>query len=247
MTNEQAIKIIKGRNFRCVECIDRSEECCEALDMAIQSLEYTDCDLINRDALLEKMWSDFYKLQEEHEKEQGYEYIGTKRCLEQNGFECALKTVINFPKSEQTDGDLISKSVLDQIKWERDVAISQLHDLGYELGEKPRTDGDLISRQAVIDLLNRLIEVERKQGTDVMNYGRERVNAYESILYEIESDYLFPSMSSAEKTAEWKPLDKEKAQYYMFGYVCSKCGAPAKSPTKYCPNCGRRMKEGDTE
>jgi uncharacterized OB-fold protein len=46
---------------------------------------------------------------------------------------------------------------------------------------------------------------------------------------------------SAEKTAKWKPLDKEKAQYYMFGYVCSKCGAPTKSPTKYCSNCGANM------
>lgn len=63
-----------------------------------------------------------------------------------------------------------------------------------------KTDGDLISRQAVIDMLNKLIEVEQKQGTDVMNYGRERVNAYESILDEIESDYLFPPMPSAEKT-----------------------------------------------
>ena len=64
----------------------------------------------------------------------------------------------------------------------------------------PKGHGDLISRQAVIDMLNKLIEVEQKQGTDVMNYGRERVNAYESILDEIESDYLFPSMPSAEKT-----------------------------------------------
>ena len=69
----------------------------------------------------------------------------------------------------------------------------------YYITEK-QTDGDLISRQAVIDMLNKLIEVEQKQGTDVMNYGRERVNAYESILDEIESDYLFPSMPSAEKT-----------------------------------------------
>ena len=66
-----------------------------------------------------------------------------------------------------------------------------------------QTDGDLIPRQAVIDLLNRFIYVEKKQGTDVMNYGRERVNAYESVLWEIESDYLFPSIPSAEKTAEW--------------------------------------------
>lgn len=38
MTNEEAIKIIEGRNFSCIECIDRSEECCKALDMAIKAL-----------------------------------------------------------------------------------------------------------------------------------------------------------------------------------------------------------------
>ena len=38
MTNEEAIEIIEGRNFSCIECIDRSEECCKALNMAIKAL-----------------------------------------------------------------------------------------------------------------------------------------------------------------------------------------------------------------
>ena len=38
MTKEEAIEIIESRNFYCIECIDRSEECCDALDMAIESL-----------------------------------------------------------------------------------------------------------------------------------------------------------------------------------------------------------------
>ena len=69
-------------------------------------------------------------------------------------YDCeAVEMAIRALKNEQTDGDLISKSVFDQIKWERDVAIFQLHDLDYELGEKPRTDGDLINRQSVIDIV----------------------------------------------------------------------------------------------
>jgi len=40
MTIEDAIEIIKSRNFYCIECIDRNEECCKALDMAIKALEY---------------------------------------------------------------------------------------------------------------------------------------------------------------------------------------------------------------
>ena len=57
---------------------------------------------------------------------------------------------------------------------------------------------DAISRRAVLDKLNRLIEVERLQGTDEMGYGRERVSAYESMIFEIESEYLYPSVSSSE-------------------------------------------------
>jgi hypothetical protein len=47
----------------------------------------------------------------------------------------------------------------------------------------------------VLDKLNKLIEVERLQGTDEMGYGRERVNAYESMIFEIESKYLYPSVN----------------------------------------------------
>jgi rubrerythrin len=54
---------------------------------------------------------------------------------------------------------------------------------------------DAISRKAVLDKLNKLIEVERLQGTDEMGYGRERVNAYESMIFEIESKYLYPSVN----------------------------------------------------
>ena len=58
---------------------------------------------------------------------------------------------------------------------------------------------DAISRQAVLDKLNRLIEVERLQGTDEMGYGRERVSAYESMIFEINSEYLYPSVTPKPK------------------------------------------------
>lgn len=38
MTREEAIEIIESRNFYCIECIDRTDECCKALEMAIESL-----------------------------------------------------------------------------------------------------------------------------------------------------------------------------------------------------------------
>ena len=36
------------------------------------------------------------------------------------------------------------RGYIDQIRWERDIAIQQLKELGYSLGEKPRTQPDII-------------------------------------------------------------------------------------------------------
>ena len=63
---------------------------------------------------------------------------------------------------------------------------------------------DCISRQAVLDKLNRLIEVERLQGTDEMGYGRERVSAYECMIHAVESEYLYPSVTPQQTESEDK-------------------------------------------
>ena len=60
------------------------------------------------------------------------------------GMSEALQAIKELP-SAQPDRELI-----EQLKWERDTAIQQLKDLGYGLGEKPKTD-DTISRKAAID------------------------------------------------------------------------------------------------
>lgn len=70
-------------------------------------------------------------------------------------------TEITMAERKQRDADILSdlpsaqpdRGYIEQIKWERDLAIRQLADLGYGLGEKPRTNGDLISRQAAMDAL----------------------------------------------------------------------------------------------
>jgi len=48
--------------------------------------------------------------------------------------------------------ETVSLAVFEQVKWERDVAIQQLEELGYGFAEKIRTDEDCISRKAVLDL-----------------------------------------------------------------------------------------------
>lgn len=50
---------------------------------------------------------------------------------------------------------------------------------------------EYIDKQIILDKCQRLIDVERKQGSDVMNYGRERVNQTEVIMEYIE--YMTPA------------------------------------------------------
>ena len=76
--------------------------------------------------------------------------IWDEECLKHRGEPYWISpsdVVENLPSAEQ------DREYIEQIKWERDTAISQLKDLGYGLGEKIRTDGDTISRQAAIDAI----------------------------------------------------------------------------------------------
>lgn len=100
-----------------------------------------------------------------------------------------------------------------------------------------------VSRQAVLDKLNRLIEVERLQGTDEMGYGRERVSAYESMIFEVNSEYLYPSVTPQPKTGHWITLKDEYGDIHEA--VCSCCDKNGNHKWAYCPNCGAKMVESE--
>ena len=137
----------------------------------------------------------------------------------------AIKGLKSLVEVRRKYGDM--QTMKDEIEC-LDMAIRAL--------ENEKTDGDLISRKAIKNLIRSLTKWSvRSQDRKFENVGL----LYDDVMFGIDR------LPSAEKTAEWKPLDKEKAQYYMFGYVCSKCGAPAKSPTKYCSNCGANMHGGN--
>ena len=79
--------------------------------------------------------------------------------------------------------DTVSRELYEQIRWERDMAVQQLKDLGYELGEKPRTDGDLISRQAAIEALGEEPEVWNDTDEEIAtrNQWQADVTAIEAV------------------------------------------------------------------
>ena len=71
---------------------------------------------------------------------------------------------------------------------------------------------DLIDRDKVIEYCLKLIDVERKQGSDVMNYGQERINQTDAIIAFVEN---LPSAESswtsvlAELHEQFSNLEKE--------------------------------------
>ena len=90
--------------------------------------------------------------------------------------------VITVPEGTEVDRVMIRKmdtqeskmywrdEVLDQYKWERDIAIQLLKDLGYGFGEEPKRDGNTISRQAVIDELRKRLDADYVDAYDFLEF-----------------------------------------------------------------------------
>ena len=109
--------------------------------------------------------------------------------------------------------------IMEQIKWERDVAIEQLKELGYGLGEKIRTDEDCISRKAVEDITWQ--DPSYSDALNALTEVREKIRA-------------LPSIQPKAKVGHW--IDG----------VCSECGWDAgqdafSKDANFCMKCGVKM------
>ena len=152
-----------------------------------------------------------------------------KKALEAVGNTDATDTNVG-----KMDGDKkVSIGVLEQVMWERDVAIDQLKELGYGLGQKIEkwADGDrAVSLNAVIEDIKELSEWHDGQFTAdrVINHLRQ--------------------MPSVSRTGHWIEEDMFDGDV---AYRCSKCnelfciieGTPKDNEYNFCPNCGCRMRE----
>ena len=102
---------------------------------------------------------------------------------------------------------------------------------------------DAIDRDALIDYCLKLIDVERKQGSDVMNYGQERVNQTEAIIDYIEH---MPHVNADRPQGEWVfGYDDETKEKDLYAWTCSLCGGKYPWQPNYCPNCGAKMEVND--
>ena len=119
--------------------------------------------------------------------------------------------------------------IMEQIKWERDVAIEQLKELGYGLGEKIRTDEDCISREEVCDYIAEFVNHE--YATD-----RER----EMVKHIIDGIQHLPSVQSMRPKGKWI-AKKVRGNEVLY---CSNCdrGTDVIYNYAFCPNCGADMR-----
>ena len=87
---------------------------------------------------------------------------------------------------------------IDQIRWERDVAIEQLNDLGYGLGEKPREDNSssdkLIKASDAVDVV--------AKHSALYGDGEISTDDGEALLYGIMSEIM--NLPSAQPEIEEK-------------------------------------------
>lgn len=71
----------------------------------------------------------------------------------------------------------------EQIKWERDIAIEQLHELGYELGQKIEPCEDCISRAEAINAISHAeLSFQVESDLNFENYKREVQEIADGIL-----------------------------------------------------------------
>lgn len=135
------------------------------------------------------------------------------------------------------------------------------------------TDGDLISRQAVLDIFGDIHPLDynaRAYVAQIKELPSEKVDGdlisrqavkdlirgltkwsvksqdrkYENVGL-LYDDVMFgiDRLPSAENTAEWIDRDVFDADRWK----CSKCGRTEQYRENYCPNCGRRMLGEQTE
>ena len=88
-----------------------------------------------------------------------------------------------------------------------------------------QADGDLISRQDVLDLIEDMTD----------QFGVRHRVITEGVIE------LLPSVKPQEpKTGRWNLYHEG---YYDESYVCSECDGDSPFDYKYCPNCGCHMVE----
>ena len=117
----------------------------DKLNIDYEALSQEPCDAVSR--ILKRMWN----CRGKH-----------TTSIDKVAMEQIIRDELSSVTSKPIEcDDTVSRGVFEQVRWERDIAIEQLHELGYELGQKIEPC-DAISRQAVRHILNHEIKMPIK-------------------------------------------------------------------------------------
>ena len=109
-----------------------------------------------------------------------------------------------------------------QFMWERDIAISQLKELGYGFGQKIEPCEDAISREALLKKQYRIDDSATLSTRDVVN---------------VEDIEDAPPVTPSRRKGHWIKTNS--------GYECSECAIESRSKSDFCQYCGAEMENSD--
>lgn len=168
-------------------------------------------------------------------------YNTAKREIALSGeYERAYRRGFQKALEQQPCEDYNWKALWEQVKWERDIAIEQLDELGYGLGEKIRTSEDCISREAVVNTIHKTVYGFFDIADDD---SEEPINDKDKLLLSVNKAVCnaikdLPSVTPKQKVGKW--IDVEGLEGALW-HDCSECGETEFYATDYCPNCGAKM------
>ena len=116
---------------------------------------------------------------------------------------------------------------------------TRFDDLSHMLDElmQSNSDGDCISRQAVLDKIKEICFSKEQKWVDFrVSQGS---NGQRDLIIKYIED--LPSIQPKPKTGHWIAVENEEMK--TVGYYCSECDLPMETEyqTKFCPNCGSKM------
>ena len=151
-----------------------------------------------------------------------------KKYLEYSFFPALISNVLQKAPAV----DAVSREVVKQIQWERDIAIAQLAEYGVGFGEKKKD----------------LMEVKHGRWVAVNEHMWHKDRYGEIDEFAWESDFHngpVCELCYSSPCIHCKP-DWENSKCDVTSYKCSECNCHVKKESAYCPDCGARM-DGERE
>jgi hypothetical protein len=236
MTYEEALVKVRGYLTSYLPLDDEGE-----IDEIMQALDQK--SVLNEKK--EEIRDNTYFINEITEKE-GIDFKTVEEIIDKyiERKDIAIKALEQLPSD-----DSVFKNLWAQVKWERDVAIEQLEQLGYSLGEKIRTSEDCISREELLKLLDsKTVDTnpDHFNFKDKKDYERWVLhNGYNTGLVQARI-YVgeLPSVTPQQRVGRWilEEVKDEDGRPYDIKYFCSECQAE-RPPIwdDYCGACGAKM------